>query len=324
MSLVSYSPIYNGNPKSFGRVAVLYGGTSAERSVSLKSGQAVLKALQDSGVDVVGIDVGEDICAQLAQEQFDRAFIALHGGDGEGGKVQALLALMNIPFTGSDHAASALALNKLHTKQIWLTHKLPTASYLMVEQNADLDEVWQTLGPMFVKPTKEGSSYGISPARNRSELDAAVSLAREFEATVLAESLIDGSEFSVSILGEQALSPIEIINHAEFYDFEAKYESNETEYICPAKVSEAQTQMLQRYALQAFEVLGCEGWGRVDFMRNQQGEFFLLEVNTVPGMTDHSLVPMAAKSAGLSYEQLVLEVLALSVQEVSVKESACG
>jgi len=313
MSQIDYAPIYSGNPKDFGRVAVLFGGTSAERSVSLNSGKFVLQALIEAGVDVIEVDVGEDVCTQLNELKFDRAFIALHGGDGEGGKVQALLELMNIPYTGSDYAASALAMNKLHTKQVWESNKLPTANYMSIESSADLDEVWKNLGPVFVKPVKEGSSYGISPAHTREELESAFELAREFDTTVIAESLIEGAEYSVSILGDQVLPPIEIINHAEFYDFKAKYESEKTEYICPAVLDEKQLQLMKRRALKAFQVLGCSGWGRVDFMQNQQGDMYLLEANTVPGMTDHSLVPMAALAVGLSYKQLVLEVLALSM-----------
>ena len=312
MTVNSYVPIYSGDPTQFGRVAVLFGGNSAERSVSLKSGQHVFEALQSSGVDAIAIDVGENICQQLSDAKFDCAFIALHGGDGEGGKVQALLDLMGVRYTGSSCAASALAMNKLHTKKVWLSSGLPTAKFVTVSPDSNFEKVWEDIGDAFVKPAKEGSSYGVSPAHSLSELKAAVAHAREFDASVIVESLIDGPEYSVSILGNQVLPAIEIINHAEFYDFEAKYVSDKTEYVCPAKVSEQQATLMADYALAAFASLGCSGWGRVDFMADKTGELFLLEVNTVPGMTDHSLVPMAAKAVGLSYAQLVLEVLALS------------
>ena len=312
MTFSSYKRQFANDPEHYGKVAVLFGGVSAERDISLKSGKDILNALSNAGVNAFGIDLGGNVCQQLLDKQFDCAFIALHGGDGEGGKVQAFLELMGVPYTGSDSAASSLAMNKLHTKQIWKSNDLPTAKYESIDIDSDLEEIWEILGAVFVKPAREGSSFGISPARNLDELVQAVSLAREYDDTVIAETLIDGREFSVGILGGVPLPPIEIINHAEFYDFTAKYESEKTEYICPPQLTQQRCEEMQRYALRAFECLGCSGWGRVDFMQNSDGEVFLLEANTVPGMTDHSLVPMAAAVAGLTYKDLVLEVLSFA------------
>ncbi|WP_096085333.1 D-alanine--D-alanine ligase [Agaribacterium haliotis] len=307
-----YQKQFSGNVADFGRVAVLYGGTSAERSVSLQSGAAILNALQEKGVNAFAIDIGEDVCQQLQQAEFDCAFIALHGMGGEDGKVQALLDLMGKPYTGSDHAASALAMNKLHTKQVWQSWGLPTPPYLTLEAELSLETVLDTLGHVFVKPVHEGSSYGVSPARSLAELEQAAAAAKQFDSTVIAEKLIHGEEYSVAVLGSTVLPPIQIKFNGGFYDFNAKYESDKTEYLCPAPLDEQDESILKAIAGKAFRTVGCKGWGRVDFMRNQSGEFFLLEVNTVPGMTSHSLVPMAAKAIGLSFGDLVLEVLAMA------------
>ena len=309
---MSYQKQFDGQVQNLGRVVVLYGGTSAERSVSLESGAAVLSALQGAGVDVVGVDVGDDPCAQIAALNFDRAFIALHGVGGEDGKIQALLDLMGKPYTGSDHAASALAMNKLHTKQVWQSWGLPTPPYITLEPGISLETVLDTLGHVFVKPVHEGSSYGVSPARSLEELAQAAELAHKYDSCVIAEKLIHGEEYSVAVLGNTVLPAIQIKFNADFYDFNAKYQSDATEYLCPAPLTAEQESILKTIAEKAFATVGCRGWGRVDFMRNQSGQFFLLQVNTVPGMTTHSLVPMAAKAAGLSFTDLVLEVLAMA------------
>ena len=308
----TYKKIYSGNPDLFGKVAVLYGGTSAERSVSLQSGQAVLAALQHAGVDAFGIDIGENACQQIMTATFDRAFIALHGVGGEDGKIQALLDLLGVQYSGSDHASSALAMNKLHTKQVWQAHGLQTPPYMTLGGEASLETVLDTLGHVFVKPVHEGSSYGISPARSMEELARAADQAKKYDSVVIAEKLIRGEEYTVAILGDTVLPPILLHTDNDFYDFDAKYISNETTFVCPCPLDESDSGVLKSVAHRAFKTIGCHGWGRVDFMRNASGEFFLLEVNTVPGMTSHSLVPMAAKEAGLSFDALVLEILALS------------
>lgn len=312
---MNYQRKYSGDPQAFGRVAVLYGGTSAERSVSIESGQAILNALIGAGVNAVGIDIGENACEQIINAKCDRVFIGLHGVGGEDGKIQALLDLLQIPYTGSDHAASALAMNKLHTKQVWQSWGLPTPPYFTLTDDITLGAVLDTLGHVFVKPVHEGSSYGISPARSLQELAEAKAKAQVFDSTVIAEKLIHGEEYSVAILGGYALPPVQVKSDAPFYDFDAKYVSNSTQYICPVALTEDELAVLNSIALKAFNTVGCKTWGRVDFMRNQSGEFFLLEVNTVPGMTTHSLVPMVAKQAGLSFTDLVLEVLAFTLTD---------
>ena len=310
----SYQKKFRGDPVVLGRVAVLMGGLSAEREVSLKSGKAILSALLNCGVDAFALDIGEDPVRQLANEKFSRAFIALHGVGGEDGKIQALLDLMNKPYTGSDHSASALAMNKLHAKSIWMAKGLPTPPYLSLSDNISLETVLDTLGHVFVKPVHEGSSIGISPARSVSELEESVEHAKSFDDEVLMEKLIHGSEYSVAVLDGTVLPPIQVRLAGEFYDFDAKYLSDETQYICPAPLAFDEAQHLKKLAFKAFKALGCRGWGRVDFMRNDSGEFFLLEANTVPGMTNHSLVPMAAKECGLNFEELVLEILAMTLR----------
>lgn len=309
--VTDYQRVFDGDVAGLGRVAVLFGGSTAERSVSLESGASVLQALQNSGVDAFGIDVREDPCRQLLAQRFDRAFIALHGVGGEDGKVQALLDLLNIPYTGSDHAASALAMNKLHTKEIWLSRGLPTPPYRTLRSDTHFDAVFKELGPVFVKPAHEGSSYGINPVLQPEKMMWAYEEAKKYDSLVLAEQLIDGDEFSVSILGNSVLPPIQIVSDDTFYTFDAKYISNQTRYLCPCSLSENEDTKLRKLALDAFRSLGCEGWGRIDFMRSKNGDFFALEANTVPGMTSHSLVPMAAREAGLSFEALVLEILSL-------------
>jgi len=297
----------------YGRVAVLMGGLSAERDISLKSGRAVLNALQNSGVDVVGIDVGENIIDQIQNEDIDRAFIILHGRGGEDGLMQATLEMLSIPYTGSGVLGSALSMDKLRSKQVWLGAGLPTPAYCSLEADTDFDAVVKRLGlPLIVKPVHEGSSIGMSKVVAKDELQQAWKLAAKFDAEVIAEQWINGSEYTVSILDKQALPVIRLETPHAFYDFDAKYSSDTTGYFCPSGLDEKKEKKLQQLALNAFEMLAASGWGRVDFMMDESGDPWLIEANTIPGMTDHSLVPMAAKAAGLTFENLVLKILETS------------
>ena len=294
----------------FGRVAVLMGGRSAEREISLKSGYAVLAALVEQGVDAHKVDVGLDISEQLRAGKYDRAFVILHGRGGEDGEIQGLLQAIAMPYTGSDITGAVLSMNKMLSKQIWLQQGLPTPEYQQVTAESDADVLIKTLGlPLIIKPVNEGSSIGMSKVKSAEELMAAIKLATQFDAEVIAERWIIGQEFTVAILGEEALPVVELKTPHEFYDFNAKYQANTTQYLCPCQLSEQDEKHCQQLALQAFKALRMSGWGRVDFMRDQLGQFYLLEANSVPGMTDHSLVPMAAKQAGLSFADLVWEIL---------------
>jgi D-alanine-D-alanine ligase len=303
----------NLNPASFGKVAVLFGGRSAEREVSLKSGAAVLAALRRSGVDAHPFDPATQNLQALVDEGFDRVFIALHGRFGEDGTVQGALELLGIPYTGSGVLASALGMDKWRTKLVWQGAKLPVPDYVMLDEHSDWAGVAQQLGlPLFVKPANEGSSVGISKVKAAGELQRAYQEAARHDNLVIAESYIGGGEYTAAILGEQALPVIKIEPASEFYDYEAKYLRDDTRYLCPCGLSAAQEAEMQRLAKQAFALIGGRGWGRVDFLMSESGQPYVLEVNTSPGMTDHSLVPMAARQAGISFEQLVLKVLQLA------------
>lgn len=308
----SYTQCYQGDPSIFGKVAVLFGGKSSEREVSLASGNAVLSALRSGGVDCFPIDVGDDIIFQLEQSTPDMAFIVLHGPGGEDGKIQALLELMNIPYTGSDVSGSAIAMNKLVSKHIFAGEHLSTSTHKVLTANSSWAEVFEELGEAFVKPAGEGSSYGISFAGSASELKKAYENAAKYDSTVFAEKYLSGNEYSVPILGGQVLPPLQIISEGKFYDYEAKYLTDSTRYVCPAPVSDQDHKEMADLALGAFKALGCRDWGRIDLMADSKGRYFILEANTVPGMTDHSLVPMAAKQVGLDFESLVLEILAMA------------
>jgi len=298
----------------FGRVGVLYGGTSAEREVSLHSGQAVIAGLKAQNVDVVPCDIGSNPVAQLVNLNIDRVFIALHGTGGEDGKIQALLDLMELPYTGSRHMASAIAMNKSMTKLIWEQDRLPTPEYRMLTSASDFSAELEALGgEVFVKPVHEGSSIGMRCVNTLEELVAAYELASGYDREVMIERKVTGPEYSVALLNGQALPPIELQSSNPFYDYEAKYRSSETRYQCPCNLDGKKMKELQTLALRAFELVGCSGWGRVDVMQDESGDFYLLEVNTVPGMTDHSLVPMAAAAAGLSFSELVCEILMQTV-----------
>lgn len=294
----------------FGKVAVLFGGRSAEREVSLKSGAAVLAALQRSGVDAHAFDPAKRDLHNLLDERFDRVFIALHGRYGEDGTVQGALELMGIPYTGSGVMASSIAMDKWRTKMIWQAAGLPIPDFMLINERSDWDAVVQRLGlPLFVKPANEGSSVGISKVKQVSELKAAYEEAAKHDKLVIAERFIGGGEYTAAILNGRALPVIKIEPANEFYDYEAKYLRDDTRYLCPCGLSAEQEAEMQALAQQGFAVIGGQGWGRVDFLRGTDGSAYLLEVNTSPGMTDHSLVPMAAREAGISFEQLVVQVL---------------
>ncbi len=294
----------------FGRVAVLFGGRSAEREVSLKSGAAVLAALQSSGVDAHAFDPAERALHELHDEKFGRVFIALHGRYGEDGTVQGALELMGVPYTGSGVLASALAMDKWRTKLVWQAAGLPIPDYEMLTECSDWKAVVQRLGlPLFVKPANEGSSVGITKVKHAVDLQAAYQDAVKYDKLVIAERFIGGGEYTVAILNGRALPVIKIEPANEFYDYEAKYLRDDTRYLCPSGLNAEQEAEMQRLAQQAFALIGGQGWGRVDFLSDEQGKAYLLEVNTSPGMTDHSLVPMAARQAGISFEQLVLQIL---------------
>ena len=294
----------------FGKVAVLLGGKSAEREVSLKSGTMVLNALRSRGVDAHGFDPRERDVTALVKERFDRAFIALHGRFGEDGTVQGVLEWLGIRYTGSGVLASALAMDKLRTKRIWQAEGLPTAPYAVLTRESDLKAVARRLGtPLFVKPASEGSSVGMTKVKRAADLEEAFALAVNYDPVVIAEKFVDGPELTVGILGEQVLPIIRIETPREFYDYEAKYIADDTRYLIPSGLPKAKEAQLQALCLKAFQALGCTGWGRVDLMLSRQGRPYLLEINTSPGMTDHSLVPMAARAIGLAYEELCIKVL---------------
>ncbi len=296
---------------NFGKVAVLFGGKSAEREISLKSGAGVLAALQRQGVDAHAFDPALRRLDELAA--YDRAFIMLHGRFGEDGTIQGALELMGIPYTGSGVMASAVGMDKWRTKLLWRAAGLPIPDFVMLDAQSDFAVVEQQLGlPLFVKPACEGSSIGVSKVCQAGALQHAYAAAAKHDSLVIAEQGILGGEYTVAILGDQVLPIIKIVPATDFYDYEAKYLRDDTQYLCPCDLTEAREQELRALALAAFRTLGCRGWGRVDLLMDASGRAYLLEVNTSPGMTDHSLVPMAARVAGISYEQLVLRVLELA------------
>lgn len=300
--------------KKYGRVGVLYGGTSSERQVSLNSGTAVAASLKRSGVDIHELDMTAGAISQLDALALDRVFIVLHGPGGEDGTLQGALEQLQLPYTGSGVLASALAMDKMRTKQLWSGMGLPTPQFSSLDKNTPWQEVMDALGgEVMVKPAREGSSIGMARVSNAADLEQAWSHAAELDDSVIAEQWVSGAEYTVAILGDEVLPPIKLETDSHFYDFHAKYEANTTRYLCPCGLSDEKQSELQQLAKQAFDALGCRGWGRVDVMANGQGDFFLLEVNTVPGMTDHSLVPRAAKAAGYSFDALVLKVLDLSL-----------
>lgn len=305
----------NLDPQAFGRVAVLFGGRSAEREVSLKSGRAVLEALQGAGVDAFGIDVGADLLQRLSGERIDRAFIVLHGRGGEDGSMQGLLECLGIPYTGSGVLASALAMDKLRTKQVWQSLGLPTPRHAVLASAGDCARAAAELGfPLIVKPAHEGSSIGMARVETPEQLLAAWQTAREYDPQVLVEQWISGPEFTVAMLRGEVLPPIRLGTTHSFYDYEAKYLADDTRYQIPCGLAADKEEELKALVARACEAVGTRGWARADVMQDADGQFWLLEVNTVPGMTDHSLVPMAARAAGLDFQQLVLAILADSLE----------
>jgi D-alanine-D-alanine ligase len=291
------------------------GGWSAEREVSLKSGQAVLEGLLSRGVDAHGVDVDRNIIQTLQTGGFDRVFNILHGRGGEDGVIQGALEILGIPYTGSGVMASALSMDKLRTKQLWQGAGLPTPPFEVLREGFDPAAVVARLGlPIMVKPASEGSSIGMSKVTNEAQLQAAWELASRYDATVLAEAWISGGEYTAAILGREPLPLIRLEPTQDFYDFDAKYVSDETQYHCPCGLAADKEAELQQLALRAFDALGSRGWGRVDIMLDAQQHPWLLENNTLPGMTDHSLVPMAAKAAGMDFGELVVRILEESLE----------
>lgn len=304
------------NASKFGKVAVLLGGKSAEREVSLDSGKAVLEALLRSGVNAEGFDPQERSVTERVG--YDRAFIVLHGRGGEDGQIQGALEWMNVPYTGTGVQGSAIGMDKVKTKQIWQGSDLPTAPYRIISKDSDLTEVIESLGlPLIIKPVHEGSSVGMSKVEKAEDLAAAIEKATVHDAVVMAEKWITGREYTISFLNGLPLPVIRLQPPADvaFYDYEAKYNRNDVEYGIPCGLSESEEKNLQELCLRAFQAVGASGWGRIDAMLDEQGHFWLLEVNTVPGMTSHSLVPKAAKAVGYSFDELCVAILAQTLTE---------
>ncbi len=297
-------------PSAFGKVAVLLGGESSEREVSLQSGQAVFESLCSQGVDAHKVDLCERGLSDLISANFDRVFIALHGAGGEDGTVQGALETLKLPYTGSGVLGSALAMDKLRSKQLWSGMGLPTPRYSVYSSTLSVDRAVDAVNfPAIVKPVRQGSSIGMAVTHHNDELINALNEAVKYDTEILIEQWIRGAEYTVAILGDRALPLIKLETDRAFYDYEAKYVANDTRYVCPCGLDERLEKSYQQLALNAFHSLGCRGWGRVDFMVDNEGKPWLLEVNTVPGMTDHSLVPMAAKAAGFSFDDLVWKIL---------------
>lgn len=307
-------PLRIKTPAEFGKVAVLMGGTAAEREISLRSGNAVFQALQQQGIDVVAIDVTASPIDALANIKVDRVFNIIHGRGGEDGVLQAILGVLGLPYTGSGVLASALSMDKLRTKLCWQGLGLATPKWFVLQTEEDVDVCIEQLGfPVIVKPAQEGSSIGMSKANNREELVQALQVAKQFNCDVYAEQWVQGQEYTVGVLDGEALPVIRLETPNEFYDFDAKYRANTTKYHCPCGLSAEREQQLQALAVQACRGLQVKGWARVDVFIDNQDRSQLIEVNTVPGMTDHSLVPMAAKAAGIDFNQLVWRILETSV-----------
>ena len=309
------------DPRHFGKVAVLLGGWSAERQVSLWSGKNVHEALLRKGVNAVAVDATRESVLALGQQGFDRAFIILHGGAGEDGTVQAALELQGVPYTGTGVSGSAIKMDKVAAKRIWRAESLPTADFAVLKSTADAGAAAKRFGyPFVIKPTAEGSSVGITIVKKPEQLAKAFADGLGEGRAVMAERYVKGAEMTVTILDGEALPSIRIVPPGEFYDYDAKYISNDTQYHCPSGVSPALESKLGEIALQAFELVGASGWGRVDFLVDESGGPWLLEVNTVPGMTSHSLVPMAAKARGIGFDDLCWAILETSLPVLSAVE----
>lgn len=298
---------------NFGKVAVLLGGRSAEREISLQSGQAVIDALIRNGVTAHPFDPAEQALEDLLRQGFNRAFIALHGRFGEDGTIQGVLEWMRLPYTGSGVMSSALAMDKWRTKLLWQAVGIQSPRYVLLQADSNFDEIAELLGlPLIVKPVREGSTIGLSKVNHKNDLLPAYQLAAQYDNSVLAEEFIAGDELTVAILGETPLPIVRIEITGELYDYQAKYLSNDTRYYCPSGLPAELETEIQTQALRAYKVLGCQGWGRVDLILTQTRQFYFLEANTSPGMTSHSLVPMAARTAGISFEGLVMKILDLT------------
>jgi len=297
-------------PTTFGKVAVLLGGRSAEREISLRSGNMVLGALKRKGVDAHPFDPKDEGLEQLIAQRFDRVFVALHGRFGEDGTVQGALEYLGLPYTGSGVMASALAMDKWRTKLLWQAAGVPTPPYELLSNASDFLGVATRLGlPLMVKPAREGSSIGMSKVTSVEKVGAAYELAAQYDEVVIAERFIEGLEVTAAILGYEALPLIRLETPRTFYDYEAKYFADNTRYICPSGLPADDERAIQAQALRAFKLIGCSGWGRIDVMVDRSGAAYLLEVNTIPGMTDHSLVPMAARARGIEFDELCLRIL---------------
>lgn len=298
------------NASKFGKVAVLFGGKSAERGVSLDSGQAVLDALLREGVQAEAFDPKDRSVTELVN--YDRAFIVLHGRGGEDGQIQGVLEWLNVPYTGTGVQGSAIGMDKVKTKQVWQGSELPTAPYRIVTKDSNPADIVAALGlPLIIKPVHEGSSIGMSKVERIEDFAEAIAKATEHDAVVMAEKWITGREFTIVLLNGQALPVIRLEppKDVAFYDYEAKYTRNDVQYGIPCGLTESEEQQLQVLALRAFQAVGASGWGRIDAMQDEQGNFWLLEVNTVPGMTSHSLVPKAAQAVGYSFDALCMAIL---------------
>ena len=320
MSAQTFPPLRTTDPGEFGRVAVLMGGSSSEREVSLDSGRNVLEALRSRGIDAHAVDGIPALVDALVHGQFDRVFNILHGnkGGGEDGVLQGLLDAFEVPYTGSGVLASALTMDKIRTKQVWLSAGLPTPKFLRLSPGSDVRAAALQLGlPVFVKPSSEGSSVGVARVVDEAAIDDAIRVAQEYGGEMLMEQMVVGDELTVGILGEIALPSIRIVPKGEWYDYNAKYIADDTQYLCPG-LEGAEEEQIRRIALDAFRAAGCTGWGRVDVMRDRaSGQLHLLEVNTAPGMTSHSLVPKAARALGLEFDELCWRILEQSLREKS-------
>ena len=317
MSQYDFPPLRSTDPAVFGRVAVLLGGTSSERGVSLDSGSNVLDALRARGVDAHAVDGVPALIPALVRKEYDRVFNILHGGDGENGVLQGLLQSLGVPYTGPGVLGSALTMDKIRTKQVWIASGLPTPRYVRLAPGADLHAAALELGlPVFVKPSSEGSSVGVFRVLREEDLADAVAFAADYAGELLMEQMVSGDEFTVGILGEVALPSIHIVPKGEWYDYHAKYVADDTRYLCPGLEGEEEI-AIRALALAAFQSAGCSGWGRVDVMRDRVKGLQLIEVNTAPGMTSHSLVPKAAAHLGIDFEELCWRILEQTLPEVA-------
>jgi D-alanine-D-alanine ligase len=318
MSALAVPPPRFDDPARFGRVAVLLGGVSSEREVSLNSGQNVLDALLARGVQAFAVDGVPALVEAIRAGKVDRVFNIMHGGDGENGVLQGLLQSLGVPYTGPGVLGSALTMDKIRTKQVWQAAGLPTAGFVRIAQGDDLAAAVRSLGfPVFVKPSAEGSSVGVFQIQADADLAPAVAFASSYTGELLAEQMLTGGEFTVAILGDLALPSVRIVPAQGWYDYHAKYIADDTQYLCPGLDNEADETQIRALALAGFRAAGCSGWGRVDVMRHADGRFLLMEVNTAPGMTSHSLVPKEAAQVGIGFEDLCWRILEQTVPEVA-------